>query len=87
MPYGIPQLLTFRLPIAESFVIPEDFQERVEQQSIGTTTRLLTQTDFLLQSYEPKVQVPFHVLPGHCPRKIEIERYAAGTQGGSICQA
>lgn len=86
MPYGIPQLLTFHLPIAESFVIPEDFQERVEQQSIGTTTRLLTQTDFPLQSYEPKVQVPFQVLPGHCPRKIEIERYA-GTQGGSICQA
>lgn len=61
-------------PKAESFVIPEDFQERVEQQSIGTTTRLLTQTDFPLQSYEPKVQVPFQVLPGHCPRKIEIER-------------
>lgn len=61
-------------PKAESFVIPEDFQERVEQQSIGTTTWLLTQTDFPLQSYEPKVQVPFHVLPGHCPRKIEIER-------------
>uniref|UniRef100_A0A8I6GJB4 Dynein, axonemal, heavy chain 1 n=1 Tax=Rattus norvegicus TaxID=10116 RepID=A0A8I6GJB4_RAT len=61
-------------PKAESFVIPEDFQERVEQQSIGTTTRLLTQTDFPLQSYEPKVQVPFQVLPGRCPRKIEIER-------------
>lgn len=69
-------LLTFRFPVVESFIIPEDFQERVEQQSIGATTRLLTQTDFLLQSYEPKVQVPFQVLPGQCPRKIEIERYA-----------
>lgn len=48
----------------------------MEQQIIGATTRLLTQTDFPLQSYEPKVQVPFQVLPGQCPRKIEIERYA-----------
>lgn len=62
----------------------------MEQQIIGATTRLLTQTDFLVQSYEPKVQVPFQVLPGHCPRKIEIERYAGEgslSQGGSICQA
>lgn len=71
-----PRLLTFRFPIVDSFIIPEDFQERVEQQIIGATTRLLTQTDFPLQSYEPKVQVPFQVLPGQCPRKIEIERYA-----------
>lgn len=69
-------LLIFMLPVVESFIVPEDFQERVEQQSIGATTRLLTQTDFPVQSYEPKVQVPFQVLPGQCPRKIEIERYA-----------
>lgn len=87
VPYGTAQgqvvdpglttrLLIFRFPVVESFVVPEDFQERVEQQSIGATTRLLTQTDFPVQSYEPKVQVPFQVLPGQCPRKIEIERYA-----------
>lgn len=70
------RLLIFRFPVVESFIIPEDFQERVEQQSIGATTRQLTQTDFPVQSYEPKVQVPFLVLPGQCPRKIEIERYA-----------
>ncbi|XP_057625591.1 dynein axonemal heavy chain 1 [Chionomys nivalis] len=61
-------------PKVESFKVPEDFQELVEQQRIGTTTRLHTQTDFPLQAYEPKVQVPFHVLPGQCPRKTEIER-------------
>lgn len=87
VPYGMAQgqavgparplgCSSFRFPVVESFIVPEDFQERVEQQSIGATTRLLTQTDFPVQSYEPKVQVPFQVLPGQCPRKIEIERYA-----------
>lgn len=57
-------------------MIPEDFEERMEQQTIGSTTQLLSQTDFPLQSYEPKVQVPFQVLPGKCPRKVEIERYS-----------
>ncbi|KAL1781246.1 dynein heavy chain 1, axonemal, partial [Sigmodon hispidus] len=61
-------------PKVESFKIPEDFQEHVEQQCIGATTQLLTQTDFPMQAYEPKVQVPFYVLPGQCPRKTEIER-------------
>uniref|UniRef100_H0V0D2 Dynein axonemal heavy chain 1 n=1 Tax=Cavia porcellus TaxID=10141 RepID=H0V0D2_CAVPO len=61
-------------PKVGGFVIPEDFEERMEQQTIGSTTQLLSQTDFPLQSYEPKVQVPFQVLPGKCPRKVEIER-------------
>lgn len=90
-----PQPLMSPLPIVDSFKVPEDFQGLVEQQCIGATTQLLTQTDFPLQSYEPKVQVPFQVLPGQCPRKTEIERYAWGSggwrgklpQGGSICWA
>lgn len=45
---------------------------------------MLTQVDFPLQAYEPKVQVPFLVLPGECPRKIEIERY--GWMGGPVLQ-
>uniref|UniRef100_A0A2K6RAQ5 Dynein axonemal heavy chain 1 n=1 Tax=Rhinopithecus roxellana TaxID=61622 RepID=A0A2K6RAQ5_RHIRO len=61
-------------PRVGTFEVPEDFQERMEQQCIGSTTRLLAQTDFPLQAYEPKVQVPFQVLPGQRPRKIEIER-------------
>uniref|UniRef100_A0A8C5KDU7 Dynein axonemal heavy chain 1 n=1 Tax=Jaculus jaculus TaxID=51337 RepID=A0A8C5KDU7_JACJA len=61
-------------PKVETFKIPEDFQEHVQQQCIGSTTKQLSQTDFPLQAYEPKVQVPFQVLPGQCPRKTEIER-------------
>ncbi|XP_004676628.1 PREDICTED: dynein heavy chain 1, axonemal [Condylura cristata] len=61
-------------PKVRTFDIPEDFEELLEQQRIGPTTQLLTQTDFPVQAYEPKVQVPFLVLPGQCPRKIEIER-------------
>nr|XP_001915928.3 dynein heavy chain 1, axonemal isoform X2 [Equus caballus] len=61
-------------PKVRTFEIPEDFEKRLEQQRIGSTTQLLTQTDFPLQAYEPKVQVPFLVLPGQCPRKTEIER-------------
>lgn len=30
--------------------------------------------DFPEKSFLPKVQLPFFVPPGHCPRKIEIER-------------
>lgn len=63
------------LPAVRSFEIPEGFEEHLEQQRFESTTRVLTQTDFPLQAYEPKVQVPFLVLPGQCPRKIEIERY------------
>ncbi|XP_032448113.1 dynein heavy chain 1, axonemal [Lynx canadensis] len=61
-------------PKVRSFEIPEGFEEHLEQQRFESTTRVLTQTDFPLQAYEPKVQVPFLVLPGQCPRKIEIER-------------
>lgn len=63
------------LPTVKTFEIPEDFEESLEQEHIGSTTQLLTHTDFPLQAYEPKAQVPFLVLPGQCPRKIEIERY------------
>lgn len=63
------------LPTVRTFEIPEDFDDYLEQQHIGSTTQMLTQTDFPPQAYEPKVQVPFLVLPGQCPRKIEIERY------------
>ncbi|EHB12979.1 Dynein heavy chain 1, axonemal [Heterocephalus glaber] len=60
-------------PKVGSFVIPEDFEERMEQQCIGSTTQLLSKTDFPPQADEPKVHVPFQVLPGQRPRKVEIE--------------
>lgn len=65
------------LPAVSTFKMPEDFEERIKRQRIGPTTQLLTQTDFPLQAYEPKVQVPYRVLPGQCPRKLEIERYVS----------
>ncbi|XP_066100721.1 dynein axonemal heavy chain 1-like [Saccopteryx bilineata] len=71
MPLGFWAPSTTRV---KSFVVPEDFEERLKQQRVGSTTQLLAQADFPLQAYEPKVQVPFLVLPGQCPRKIEIER-------------
>ncbi|XP_021099660.1 dynein heavy chain 1, axonemal isoform X7 [Heterocephalus glaber] len=46
----------------------------MEQQCIGSTTQLLSKTDFPPQADEPKVHVPFQVLPGQRPRKVEIER-------------
>lgn len=78
------QLLPLPPPVVRTFEIPEDFEKRLEQQRIGSTTQLLTQTDFPLQAYEPKVQVPFLVLPGQCPRKTEIERYGSGAVGGPV---
>lgn len=70
-----PQPESPPLPAVRTFEVSEDFEERLEHERIGSTTKLLTQTDFPLQAYEPKVQVPYMVLPGQCPRKIEIERY------------
>ncbi|CAK6435519.1 unnamed protein product [Pipistrellus nathusii] len=61
-------------PRVSTFELPEDFEERLKWERIGATTEVLTQADFPLHAYEPKVQVPFLVLPGQCPRKIEIER-------------
>ncbi|KAI5937324.1 Dynein heavy chain 1, axonemal [Manis javanica] len=61
-------------PKVSTFKVPEDFEERLEQQRLWPTTQVLAPTDFPPQAYEPKVQVPFVGLPGQCPRKIEIER-------------
>ncbi|XP_036594745.1 dynein heavy chain 1, axonemal [Trichosurus vulpecula] len=61
-------------PNVTTFQIPEDFEDHLTQERIGPTTEILVKSDFPLKAYEPKVQVPFQTLPGHCPRKIEIER-------------
>lgn len=71
-------------PAVRTFEFPDDFEERLKEERIGATTQLLTQADFPLQAYEPKVQVPFLVLPGQCPRKIEIERYGWWAVGGPV---
>ncbi|NWX05348.1 DYH1 protein, partial [Caloenas nicobarica] len=57
-----------------TFQMPEDFASILDKQRIGPTTEKLIESDFPAQSFQPKVQVAFKVLPGQCPRRIEIER-------------
>ncbi|XP_029455356.1 dynein heavy chain 1, axonemal [Rhinatrema bivittatum] len=61
-------------PKATTFQTPEDVQSCLDTQVFGPTTEVLLKSDFPLQAYDPKVQLPFEVAPGKCPRKIEIER-------------
>ncbi|NXA33441.1 DYH1 protein, partial [Eudromia elegans] len=57
-----------------TFKTPEDIGSCLEKQVIGPTTEILLKSDFPLQAFKPKVQIPFQRLPGQCPRKVEIER-------------
>ncbi|NXK83769.1 DYH1 protein, partial [Amazona guildingii] len=57
-----------------TFRVPEDLGSVLDKQVMGPTTENLTKSDFPVQSYQPKVQIPYRVLPGQCPRSIEIER-------------
>nr|XP_034961987.1 dynein heavy chain 1, axonemal isoform X3 [Zootoca vivipara] len=61
-------------PKVTTFETPENIGSILNAQQIGPTTEIIKETDFPLQSYKPKVQVPFEVIPGQCPRKIAIER-------------
>lgn len=61
-------------PKVTTFVTPENIGAILDSQQIGLTTEIIKESDFPLQAYKPKVQIPFEVLPGQCPRKIEIER-------------
>ncbi|EMP33877.1 Dynein heavy chain 1, axonemal [Chelonia mydas] len=57
-----------------TFETPENIESYLDKQVIGPTTEILAKSDFPLQAFKPKVQLPFQGLPGQCPRKIEIER-------------
>ncbi|XP_071611851.1 dynein axonemal heavy chain 1 [Heliangelus exortis] len=61
-------------PKVTTFKMPEDIGKVLDKQVIGPTTENLTMSDFPVQSFKPKVQIPFQSLPGQCPRKVEIER-------------
>ncbi|KAM4654602.1 LOW QUALITY PROTEIN: dynein axonemal heavy chain 1 [Amazona ochrocephala] len=61
-------------PKVTTFRVPEDLGSVLDKQVMGPTTENLTKSDFPVQSYQPKVQIPYRVLPGQCPRSIEIER-------------
>ncbi|KAM8930485.1 dynein axonemal heavy chain 1 isoform 1-T1 [Pelodytes ibericus] len=61
-------------PKVKSFQVPPDLHSYLDKQVLGPTTEVLLKSDFPKSGYEPKVQLPFQVQPGHCPRKIELER-------------
>ncbi|NXP23035.1 DYH1 protein, partial [Scytalopus superciliaris] len=56
------------------FKIPEDFRSALDKQVVGPTTEIFTESDFPVESFKPKVQIPFQRLPGQRPRKVEVER-------------
>ncbi|KAL7985996.1 hypothetical protein Chor_011162 [Crotalus horridus] len=60
--------------LVSTFNTPENIGLILDNQQIGPTTQIIKESDFPLQAYKPKVQIPFEVLPGQCPRKIAIER-------------
>lgn len=41
---------------------------------VGSSSESLAESDFPVQSFKPKVQLPFERIPGQNPRKVEIER-------------
>ena len=41
----------------------------------GTISGSREISDFPVSSYTPKIQLSFWTPPGHCPRKVEIERF------------
>ncbi|PIK41739.1 putative dynein heavy chain 1, axonemal [Apostichopus japonicus] len=64
-------------PLAATFKGPENgeqLRESLQEKVHGPTSEILAKSDFPEKSFLPKVQLPFFVPPGHCPRKIEIER-------------
>ncbi|CAM4703272.1 unnamed protein product [Lepidochelys kempii] len=61
-------------PKVTTFETPENIESYLDKQVIGPTTEILAKSDYPLQAFKPKVQLPFQGLPGQCPRKIEIER-------------
>ncbi|NXB67458.1 DYH1 protein, partial [Struthidea cinerea] len=54
--------------------MPGNFKSLLDQQMVGPSTEALTESDFPVQSFKPKVQMPFKRIPGQNPRKVEEER-------------
>ena len=61
-------------PKASSFKIPDDFDEQLERQKYGPSTKVAKNTDYPMSSWMPKVQMPYYTPPGQTPRKVAIER-------------
>ncbi|NWI86599.1 DYH1 protein, partial [Pitta sordida] len=56
------------------FKVPGEFKSILAKQAVGPTTEIVTESDFPVESFKPKVQIAFQRLPGQTPRKVEIER-------------
>ncbi|XP_069062696.1 dynein axonemal heavy chain 1 [Pleurodeles waltl] len=61
-------------PKVTTFQTPQDLQQYLDKQVFGPTTEVKQKSDFPGQAYNPKVQLPYEVVPGQSPRKIEIDR-------------
>ena len=63
-------------PLASTYRHAEDEGPDGEKVHVshGPTTENTAVSDFPKDGDRPKVQLPFFTPPGHCPRKIEIER-------------
>ncbi|KAM4652007.1 dynein axonemal heavy chain 1 [Discoglossus pictus] len=61
-------------PKVTRFQTPPGLQSTLNKQIFGPTTEVLIKSDFPKSGHEPKVQLPFDVGPGQCPRKVELER-------------
>ncbi|RDD38836.1 Dynein heavy chain 1, axonemal [Trichoplax sp. H2] len=62
------------IPSVNTFQGPNNLTTVLQNQIYGPSSADLSVSDFLLKSWEPKVQMPFLTAPGQTPRKIEIER-------------
>ncbi|NXI29959.1 DYH1 protein, partial [Sterrhoptilus dennistouni] len=61
-------------PLASKFKTAANLQGLLDKQMVGPSTEDLTETDFPVQSFNPKVQMPFRRVPGQNARKVEVER-------------
>ncbi|XP_064629143.1 dynein axonemal heavy chain 1-like isoform X2 [Lineus longissimus] len=66
----VPKVTTFSISDAD----PALLKDNLDATQYGPSTQMKAISDFPIESYEPKVQLPFFTPPGQCPRKIEIER-------------
>uniref|UniRef100_A0A8C3XBZ8 Dynein axonemal heavy chain 1 n=1 Tax=Cyanoderma ruficeps TaxID=181631 RepID=A0A8C3XBZ8_9PASS len=60
--------------LASKFRTPANVKGLLDKQVVGPSTEDLTESDFPVQSFNPKVQIPFKRVPGQNPRKVEVER-------------
>uniref|UniRef100_UPI00398EE5C8 dynein axonemal heavy chain 1 isoform X2 n=1 Tax=Pristiophorus japonicus TaxID=55135 RepID=UPI00398EE5C8 len=73
-------------PEVFAFHGPDDITIHLESQIYGSSTELQAKPDFPLRSFEPKVQIPFNVVPRQHPRKLEIERLRRQYQSQNLKQ-